>query len=186
MKKLMILSCLIIILTILVSDSISSKKPSFRDRLEDCENRIEKLENRISKLEQKNQIKSDIQYQGEIAECFTKPLELGKVAYAGKENLIYIEQVIDSSNMIAKLVFYKIPIYAKRNPESRLLTMPPPIIRYDSVDTIVWIKGYNTEGLVDGKRFKPLYPFKVTNTKTYETAIGGSNTVFVLEPVSKP
>ena len=50
-------------------------------------------------------------------------------------------------------------------------------------DVSLWIKGISTVGMVDDfhKVFKET--FVCTGTKTYATAIGGSRTVFVIEPI---
>ncbi len=47
----------------------------------------------------------------------------------------------------------------------------------------VWVSGVSTAGLVDGKKVELPQVFRITGTKTYKTAIGGSNTVFVFSPV---
>jgi hypothetical protein len=46
----------------------------------------------------------------------------------------------------------------------------------------LWVKGFKTEGLTDGKPFRISNIVKVTGTTTYKTAIGGTKTVFVIEP----
>jgi len=47
----------------------------------------------------------------------------------------------------------------------------------------VWVKG-NTKGLTDGTKIQIEDVFQVTGTKQYNTAIGGSKTVYVLEKVN--
>jgi len=46
-----------------------------------------------------------------------------------------------------------------------------------------WITGVKTSEIADGSTFTPTQVFQVTKTKTYDTAIGGTKTLFVLEPV---
>jgi hypothetical protein len=54
---------------------------------------------------------------------------------------------------------------------------------YDRDDLAVWIEGYPTDGKTSGA-FVGLPGFwLVKGTKTYDTAIGGSKTVFMLDPV---
>lgn len=48
----------------------------------------------------------------------------------------------------------------------------------------VWITGLSTEGLVDGVEITRNVIFKITGTKTYPTAMGGSRTLFLLEPMT--
>jgi hypothetical protein len=52
----------------------------------------------------------------------------------------------------------------------------------DDSNISLWIGGINTTGMVDGQPLKIERPMKITETKTYKTAIGGSRTVFVAEP----
>ena len=53
-------------------------------------------------------------------------------------------------------------------------------------DQNVWVRGIPTTGLVDGKRVSLDRVFEVTGMKRYPTAIGGSTTVFVIEPFEPP
>jgi hypothetical protein len=48
----------------------------------------------------------------------------------------------------------------------------------------VWVTGISTVGLVDGVSLTRTDLFKVTGTKTYQTAGAGIRTVFVIEPVT--
>lgn len=44
-----------------------------------------------------------------------------------------------------------------------------------------WIQGMSTKGLADGNRFRLAGAWHVNGSKTYETVLGGSKTVLVLE-----
>ena len=46
-----------------------------------------------------------------------------------------------------------------------------------------WVKGVLTKDIVDGETLTIPGVFEITGTRTYETVLGGSKTVFVLEPV---
>ena len=47
---------------------------------------------------------------------------------------------------------------------------------------IVSVEGKSTVGMVDDQKFHLSGAYHVTGTKKYETAAGGSNTVFVIRP----
>ena len=120
-----------------------------------------------------------------IAAKFKKPLKIGQAAYLGGDNSLRAEQIIDSRNMIAKLTFgyyREIDQSAARNPG--FLTSIPYTGPYIPIDTFVWLKDIDTSGVVDGQKIKIDGALKVTGTKTYKTMLGGTSTVFVLEPVN--
>jgi len=48
--------------------------------------------------------------------------------------------------------------------------------------TLVWLKGFSTDGLTDDKTVTIKQPVQVTGTKQYNTTMGGSKTVMVIEP----
>jgi hypothetical protein len=47
---------------------------------------------------------------------------------------------------------------------------------------LICVQSYSTSGIVDDQWIKLPEVFKVTGTKTYETVIGGSRTIFVIQP----
>ena len=49
----------------------------------------------------------------------------------------------------------------------------------------VFLQGVDLSNAVDGKRFQLEWIMKITGTKTYGTAAGGTNTVYVLEPLDE-
>lgn len=85
--------------------------------------------------------------------------DIGKV-YPGKEQRVNVFQVIDKDTMLVKVF----PVNIKGG-------------------VIFMVKNYPNKGATDGAGFDLDHPFEVTDTTTYKTALGGSNTVFVLEPL---
>jgi hypothetical protein len=77
-------------------------------------------------------------------------------------NKIYVLQIIDSKTMRAEL----------RDP--RVGT---------NKNINVMVRGLPTSGMVDNQAFACETVFEVTGTETYNTAIGGTQTVFVLKPL---
>lgn len=47
----------------------------------------------------------------------------------------------------------------------------------------LWIEGYPTAGIVDGKEITIDVPMECTGTKRYDTVDGGTKTLFVLSPI---
>jgi hypothetical protein len=48
--------------------------------------------------------------------------------------------------------------------------------------TLVWLKGFSTSGLADGKAMAIGRAVQVTGSRQYTTAMGASKTVMVVEP----
>lgn len=61
----------------------------------------------------------------------------------------------------------------------------PSVMLCKFAGKILMIKGMATDGLVDGSHIDLLGHFIVSGTRTYTTALGTSNTVFVMEPYAK-
>jgi len=80
------------------------------------------------------------------------PKELKVGQIGGIAYLVDIFQVIDKRNMLIK-----------------------------ASDTVIWLQGFDTAGLVDDGRIKLTELLEVVGTRTYEAAIG-TNTIFVVEP----
>ena len=109
--------------------------------------------------------------RNDIAGSFKLPLKVGQVAYLGKDNRFKITQIIDEKNMLADFYGKGYPGYWRgglANPKT------------------IWLKGTDTSNHVDGSKIKIVIPLKITGTKTYPTAMGSTNTVFVLEPYIFP
>lgn len=75
-----------------------------------------------------------------------------------------VVQAVDGSNLLAR------PIEDHRTRSEG-----------DKRGNIVWLRGYSTDQIVDGARIKPKGRVKVVSTKQYETQVGTTNTVFVIE-----
>jgi hypothetical protein len=54
--------------------------------------------------------------------------------------------------------------------------------RGDRDTTVIWLKGFSTKNIADGKVLTISSPVKVTGTKRYTTPLGASNTVMLIEP----
>jgi hypothetical protein len=61
--------------------------------------------------------------------------------------------------------------------ESNMLVSVP------NLEGLFWLQGFSTTGVVDGDEVAPVGCLLIKSTKQYETAIGGTNTVPVIEPV---
>lgn len=78
---------------------------------------------------------------------------VGDARFGGTAHAYEVFQIIDESNFLIK-----------------------------ARDVIVWVSGVKTSGFVDGRGAPLPYIMKVTKTRQYETAIGGSKTVFEIAP----
>jgi hypothetical protein len=77
-------------------------------------------------------------------------------------NKIRVSQIIDAKTMRAELVDPRVGVNKRIN---------------------VMVRGMSTSGMVDDQTFACDTVFEVTGTETYNTAIGGTQTVFVLKPL---
>ena len=81
------------------------------------------------------------------------------VPYSAVAQDVYVFQVIDEDTLLIEIA------YSRSN------------------RMICWLDGFSTNGVVDGDRHSGVAALlRVTGTRQYGTAIGGSRTVFVLEP----
>lgn len=90
------------------------------------------------------------------------PLTLGKIGYAGGK-ICHVVQVIDDSTILADI-------------HNSLASRPRD-------KASVLIRGITTVGVTDGSGLKLEQIFIVSGTERYDTAFGGTRTVFVLEPI---
>jgi hypothetical protein len=115
--------------------------------------------------------KSELKKEQQSINCLD--LHVGQIGPLTNNIIIKTVQIIDVNNMIAELLCDYISQYT--GAEKRAI--------WRRTTKIVWIKGINTQNMVDdqtvdvGDRV-----FKITGTKTYNT-IDGAMTVFVIEPV---
>ncbi len=107
-----------------------------------------------------------------IAKTFHWPfLEVGQIAYLGRGYSLKIIQIIDKQNAIVDFCWTFIPQKSDHNDYGSLYRCET-----------VWVKGISTANLVDGGYIKTDKPLKITGTKTYNTAAGGTKTIFFIGP----
>jgi len=112
----------------------------------------------------------NINSQNGQAKHIEAPLEIGQVVYFDYDkytDCFQIQQIIDAQNMIIEL---------------RIRELVGDT--YESYHQPVWLRGFDTSKYVDNTIIRPASDqlFKVTGTQQYITAIGGTKTLFVLEP----
>ena len=113
----------------------------------------------------------------------TTDLSIGMIGYFGKKSWINVEQIVNGTEMLVKRR-WRTDHTVYENPQmwGRRVRYTERNVRKD-YDAFYWIKGVPTKGHIDGEENPLEGVFEVTGTKIYTTAIGGSNTVFILEPV---
>jgi hypothetical protein len=104
--------------------------------------------------------------------------DFGKL-YPG-DTIVNVRQVIDKNTMLVR-VYYSVPGF-------KVLGGGPPVKKrvvntLETKEIMLMVKGVSTKGATDGAGFDLPQVFEVTDTETYKTAVGGSNTVFVIEPM---
>lgn len=92
---------------------------------------------------------------------------------------VNVEQVIDDKTLLVN-VFYSVEGYKV------IGTIGNETVVSDSKSKriVLMVKNVPTKGATDGAGFDLPQVFEVTDTETYETTLGGSNTVFVVEPLN--
>ena len=113
-----------------------------------------------------NQVKFDSQ-----AKHVESPLKIGQIIYFDKNDNFRVRQIIDKQNMIVDLRC------------NQGFTIGGDEC-YSPYIPLVWVCGIDTSKYVDETIIESTSEqfYKVTSTKQYDTAIGGTNTVFVIEP----
>lgn len=134
------------------------RKKTILQRLDEIETRLDMLTSRLDRIEEKLFPEKKLIEQGQIT-GIRFPLEIGRIFYFFDDNTFQIEQIIDKQNMIVEL-----------NALGKSVT--------------VWIHGLPTSNYADDMTIKPTSEqlYKVTGTQQYDTTIGGTKTLFVLEP----
>ena len=111
--------------------------------------------------------------------------KVGKLAYPAEiisvvgpdEMIVRVRVDSESIELVPQLMV------TRRGPggdEMDYLSVPVKAIK--GTPHVLWTKGIPTDGLVDGKKIQLDGVYRVTRTRTYDTAAGGTSTVFVLEP----
>lgn len=173
MKKTTIFVGCVLLITISLVYGVRRRVPPIRERIEFLESVQSDLLSRVRALEEK------LYGPGGEKKKFSGRLQVGQIAYLDK-NSPRIEQILDKQNMLVEITIGERAYRSSTIPrESRFLTQIP--MRYEPIKELVWIKGIDTFGLVDGKSVEIKQLMKITGTKTYETVMG-SKTVFLFEP----
>lgn len=190
MKKTLFIAGCVLVIIFGLGNTRRTRARTFRarkthkQRLIDLENQVSDLLIRVADLEQK--FTAPGKAEG-ISGKFVRPLKVGQTAYL-KDNFAKVEQVINAKNMLIDIItgYETIPGTAPRQwtaREAGHLTRAPTIYEPQRpVHEVVWLRGIDTKGLADGSKVELDKPLKITGTETYETIMGGSKTVFVLEP----
>ena len=105
-----------------------------------------------------------------IAKTFHWPfLEVGQIAYL--QHNLEIIQIIDKQNAIVDFCWTMIP------EKGRTADSYGSLYRCKTA----WLKGISTANLVDGGYIETNKPLIVTGTKMYNTSLGGTKTIFLIE-----
>lgn len=110
----------------------------------------------------------------------TYPLTIGDFGqiYAGTPR-VNVQQVVDANTMLIR-VSYSVPAFKILGSQPGRQTV---VESFQTEQITLMVKGVSTKGATDGAGFDLPQVFEVTGTKTYRTVGGGSNTVFVVEPL---
>jgi len=148
-----------------------TRQPTLQQRVEILEKQVKQLTGRIEKLETEINPGLELKKEGKSSRIFF-PLSVGQIVYFDVDDKINVVQVVDSNNMIVELLIREVRKY-------------PNYTVLEPVKQMAWIQNYKTTNIVDEKKIipPPNLLFKIIGTKTYETAIGGTQTVFLLEPI---
>lgn len=131
------------------------KKTKSKDRIAELKKEIKTLEQRIKDAKTRPIMSSHLQFYGAPA-----------VGGVGLPLSIEIRQIIGEDKMLVDFEFHEPPFSAGRTAKQ-----------------LVMLRGVSTAGHVDGGAIKPVCLFEIVGTEKYGTAIGGTKTVFVAEPI---
>jgi hypothetical protein len=144
------------------STSRSGNREIIRFQFSSKEARQQSVDELTEKVDQlKKDIKSIDKREAVVFPSLSARMEVGDFGvFFG--NKIYVLQIIDSKTMRAELRDPRVGINKNIN---------------------VMVRDLPTSGMVDDQAFACETVFEVTGTETYNTAIGGTQTVFVLKPL---
>jgi hypothetical protein len=144
------------------STSRSGNREILRYEFSSKEAREESVKELTSKIDQLTKdIKSIDDRESVVFPNLSGNMEVGDFGvFFG--NKIRVSQIIDAKTMRAELVDPRVGVNKRIN---------------------VMVRGMSTSGMVDDQTFACETVFEVTGTETYNTAIGGTQTVFVLKPL---
>jgi len=111
------------------------------------------------------------------------PLAIGEVLWMGNYYKLYVESIIDDTNMIADLQSSYRKLAQVKSPGRKMPTLGPDGDYQTAIikrvyHQSVWVKGLATNGLADGRYVEYKGELQITGTKKY-----GNSTMFLLEPV---
>jgi hypothetical protein len=123
----------------------------------------------------------------------SEPLKVGMVGVS-RNGEIHVIQVVGTKDMRANISTEK-PKFLGFGPPGQGgvtadymgATVGAPVFSNTEKESSwieVWITGISTQGLIDGTEITRKDVFKITGTKTYRTAVGGTATIFVMEPLT--
>jgi len=153
------------------TQSANRQATQYRERINRLESKISSLEKKVDLLTERY---ADLRFGvvkalagGKNVQPLKYPLKVGQIFYFSDEDRIRVLQIIDPTNMLVELQFgHSRDEYG-----------------YPRKETVL-IAGVSTKDFTDNKLLAlPPYSFwRVAETTTYPTVLGGSNTVFVLIP----
>lgn len=100
--------------------------------------------------------------------------KLGQIGVLRATDQVVVSQVVDDNTMLITIIKDKRGFSIAPNRTTTVIG--------NKIKTTAWVKGIKTAGMVDGQRFQSQQLFQVTGTKQYETTVGRTRTVFVVEP----
>lgn len=185
-KALIITMTLFALMPVLCGSDTETTK--LKDRIKRQQDMIERLKKEVIKEREKNKnlqntverltIETGSQSSNlgnfEILKDNFDGLEVGKIAYIKDAKIL---QVIDKNNFRAEIkagVRYE---WQHRYDKRLEFDKAIPILKD------VWITGIDASKLADDEKININVPFEIIGTKTYPTAIGGTQTVYQLAPV---
>lgn len=119
-----------------------------------------------------------------IKELFLTPYISSKVGSVGVvHGAVKIRQRIDDESALVEVNAWTGVWTSRRAWTSKKISVQVHNMKMS--EELMLLRGLNIRNLVDGDSFKTDRIFVVSGTSTYETAIGGSKTVLVIEPVGE-
>lgn len=102
--------------------------------------------------------------------------DFGKL-YSG-DRRVNVKQVIDDKTMLVNVYYVVEGVKVLGRPGKETVVKD-----FQTKQIVLMVKNLPNKGATDGAGFDLPQVFEVTDTQTYKTVVGGSNTVFVIEPL---
>jgi len=100
-----------------------------------------------------------------------------RIGDIGHIRSLKVSQVVDDLNVIGEVRWSADRRYKIEGPNGAEFT------KWERLEELVWIGNMSTEGMIDDASYAVPKVFEVTGTKRYPTALGGTKTVHLIEPV---